>query len=55
VVLKHIQEKPPAIETKNPEIDPKIARIVMKAIEKNPDNRYQSMAELSADLSEVTV
>jgi len=55
VVLKHIQEEPPAIETKNPEIDPKIARIVMKSIEKDPDKRYQSMTELSRDLSEVTV
>jgi serine/threonine-protein kinase len=54
VVLKHIQDAPPAIETKNPEIDPKIAHIVMKSIEKDPDKRYQSMAELSRDLSEVT-
>jgi len=55
VVLKHIQEEAPPIETKNPEIDPKIARIVMKSIEKDPDKRYQSMTELSRDLSEVTV
>jgi len=53
-VLKHIQEAPPGIETKNPDIDPKIAHIVMKAIEKEPDKRYQSMAELSRDLSDVT-
>ena len=53
VVLKHIQEDPPPIESKNPDVDPKIARIVMKAIEKDPDRRYQSMAELSRDLSEV--
>ena len=53
VVLKHINEQPPPIESKNPEIDPKIARIVMKAIAKGPDDRYQSMAELSRDLSEV--
>jgi serine/threonine-protein kinase len=54
VVLKHIQEKPPPIEQKNPEIDPRISRIVMKAIEKNPDDRYQSIQELSRDLGEVT-
>jgi serine/threonine-protein kinase len=53
VVLKHINEDPPPIESKNPDIDPKIARIVMKSIEKDPDRRYQSMAELSRDLSEV--
>lgn len=55
VVLKHIQEAPPPIETRNPAIDPRIARIVMKSIEKDPDRRYQSMTELARDLSEVTV
>ncbi|MGH9443193.1 MAG: protein kinase domain-containing protein [Thermoanaerobaculia bacterium] len=54
VVLKHIQDKPPAIETKYPEIDPRIAKIVMKAIEKDPDRRYQSIAEMNQELSEVT-
>ena len=54
VVLKHIQEKPPTIETKYPEIDPRIAKIVMKAIEKDPDKRYQSIAEMNRELSEVT-
>jgi serine/threonine-protein kinase len=55
IVLKHIQDDPPPIETKNAAIDPKIARIVMKAIERNPDRRYPSMAEVARDLSEVTV
>jgi serine/threonine-protein kinase len=55
IVLKHIQDDPPPIETKNAAIDPKIARIVMKAIAKDPDRRYQSMAEVARDLSEVTV
>ena len=54
VVLKHIQEKPPAIETKFPEIDPRIAKIVMKAIEKDPDQRYQTIADMNKELSEVT-
>jgi serine/threonine-protein kinase len=53
VVLKHINEEPPPIVSKNPGLDPKIARIVMRSIEKDPDKRYQSMAELSRDLSEV--
>jgi serine/threonine-protein kinase len=54
VVLKHIQEAPPAIETKYPEIDPRIAKIVMKAIEKDPDKRYPSIVEMNQELSEVT-
>jgi len=55
VVLKHIQEAPPPIESKNAAIDPKIGRIVMKSIEKDPDRRYQSMTEVARDLAEVTV
>jgi HAMP domain-containing protein len=55
IVLKHIQDDPPPIETKNAAIDPKIARIVMKSIERDPDRRYPSMAEVARDLSEVTV
>jgi serine/threonine-protein kinase len=55
VVLKHIQEAPPPIESKNAAIDPKIARIIMKSIEKDPDRRYQSMNEVARDLAEVTV
>jgi eukaryotic-like serine/threonine-protein kinase len=55
VVLKHIQEAPPPIESKNAAIDPKIARIVMKSIEKDPDRRYQSMTEVARDFAEVTV
>jgi serine/threonine-protein kinase len=55
VVLKHIQEAPPPIESKNAAIDPKIGRIVMKSIEKEPDRRYQSMTEVARDLAEVTV
>jgi HAMP domain-containing protein/predicted Ser/Thr protein kinase len=54
VVFKHIHENPPSIETKCPEIDPRIAKIVMKAIEKDPDQRYQSIAEMNKGLSEVT-
>jgi HAMP domain-containing protein/tRNA A-37 threonylcarbamoyl transferase component Bud32 len=54
VVLKHIQENPPPPESKNADIDPRISRIILKAMEKNPDNRFQSVQELYRDLSEVS-
>ena len=41
VVLKHVQEKPPSPQTKNPKIDPKIAAIILKCMQKDPPERYQ--------------
>src|SRR5262249_8800162 len=46
VVLKHVQEKPPPPSTVNPKIDPKIAAIVLKCMEKEPAARYQSVNDL---------
>jgi serine/threonine-protein kinase len=54
VVLKHIQEAPPVPENKNPEIDPRLSKIIMRAMAKNPEERYQSIEDLHQDLSEVT-
>lgn len=54
VVLKHIQEAPPPLGSKNPEIDSRLTAIIMKAMEKNPADRYQTIEDLSNDLSEVT-
>jgi HAMP domain-containing protein/tRNA A-37 threonylcarbamoyl transferase component Bud32 len=54
VVLKHIQDEAPAPESRYPDIDPRVSRIIQKAMQKDPDERYQSVADLLADLSEVT-
>jgi eukaryotic-like serine/threonine-protein kinase len=53
VVLKQIQEQPAPPEARNPQIDPGLARIVVKAMAKNPSDRYRSIAELHEDLSAV--
>ena len=34
-----------------PDIEPSVDAIVMKALAKNPDNRYQTAAEMQADLT----
>lgn len=50
VALKHMQEDPvPPIEV-NPEIPQAVNDIVMKAMQKNPVNRYQSATEMLVDL-----
>jgi serine/threonine-protein kinase len=54
VVLKHVQEKPPLPQTKNPRIDPKIAAIILKCMEKEPERRYQTVNELYEALTRVT-
>src|SRR6266851_4337400 len=46
VVLKHVQEPPPSPQAKNPRIDPKIAAIILKCMQKNADDRFQSVNQL---------
>src|SRR5215468_7388485 len=51
VIFDSILHKAPASAVRvNPELSPELERIVSKAIEKDPTLRYQSAAELLADL-----
>jgi serine/threonine protein kinase len=54
VVLKHVQETPPPPQAKNPKIDPKVAAIILKCMQKDPANRYQSVNDLYEALTRVT-
>jgi eukaryotic-like serine/threonine-protein kinase len=54
VVLKHVQEKPPSPQAKNPRIDPKIAAIILKCMQKPPEDRFQSVNQLYEALTRVT-
>lgn len=54
VVLKHVQEKPPPPQAKNPKIDPKIAAIILKCMQKDPDDRFQSVNQLYEALTRST-
>ena len=52
IAIKHIQEPMPSPREYIPEIPVSVEQIVFKCTQKNPDRRYQSMAELIADLKE---
>ncbi len=50
VAYQHVRENAPLPSSMNPEVPRSLDSIVMKALAKNPLNRYQSAAEMRADL-----
>jgi eukaryotic-like serine/threonine-protein kinase len=50
VAYKHVQEAPEPPSRINPDISPSLEAVVMRALAKNPDNRYQTAEEFCADL-----
>ncbi len=50
VAYKHVRENPQPPSTMNPDVPAALDAVVMKALAKNPDNRYGSAAELREDL-----
>jgi len=54
VVLKHVQENPPPPQVRNPKIDPRISQIILKCLQKNPRDRFQTVNELYEALTRVT-
>ena len=52
IAIKHIQEQLPSPREYIPEIPVSVEQIVFKCCQKSPDRRYQTMAELVADLKQ---
>jgi serine/threonine-protein kinase len=50
VAYQHVREDPRLPSSINPEIPPELDAIVLKAMSKNPANRYQSAADMRNDL-----
>lgn len=50
IAYKHVREDPLPPSMINPDISPGLEAVVMKALAKNPENRYQSAVEMRSDL-----
>jgi tetratricopeptide (TPR) repeat protein len=54
VVVKHIVDPLPIPRDKNPDIPEELQRVILKALAKKPEDRYQSVAALAAALEKVS-
>jgi hypothetical protein len=56
VAMRHINEEPPPIRDKRPDVSPRLEAAVHRAMAKRPEDRFQTMAdfcrELEANLAE---
>ena len=50
VAMQHLHAMPIPIQNLAPDVPPAVIRICMRAMEKNPANRYQSAREMATDL-----
>jgi serine/threonine-protein kinase len=50
VAYKHVREDPPVPSTINPDVPKGLDAITMKALAKNPDNRFSSATDMQEDL-----
>ena len=53
VAYQHVREDPVPPSQRHKDIAPELDAVVLKALAKNPDNRYQTAAEMRADLVRV--
>ncbi len=53
VAYQHVREDPIPPSQRHPGISPELDAVVLKALAKNPDNRYQTAAEMRTDLIRV--
>jgi eukaryotic-like serine/threonine-protein kinase len=53
VVVKHMLEAPPSPRIHAPDLPVHLEQIILKTLQKEPSERYQSMAALAADLEKV--
>jgi serine/threonine-protein kinase len=50
VAYKHVREDPPAPSRRNPEVPPELEQIILTAMAKDPNLRYQTADDMRSDL-----
>jgi eukaryotic-like serine/threonine-protein kinase len=53
IAMKHLSAVPKAPSKLRPDVPPELDKVVLRALAKNPDDRYQSADEMEADLERV--
>lgn len=51
IMMKHLQEPVPSVLVERPDLTAGVGRVIARAMAKNPDDRYQNVAELVEDLT----
>ncbi len=51
LLYKHVEEAPPPPHLFNPEVTPQVEVVILRALEKDPDLRYQSAEEMVNELN----
>ncbi len=52
ILFKHIRQPVPKVRSKNPDLPEEVEAIILKALAKNPDMRFQTVAEMVDALQE---
>ena len=55
VLTKHVYEVPPPARTLNPDLPLAVEQVLQKALQKDPGARYQTAAEMAAELSRIAI
>lgn len=51
IMMKHLQEPPPSVLEERKDVPPAVSRVVVRALAKRPEDRFQSVGELSEALA----
>src|SRR5690348_10063394 len=50
VAMRHINEPPPAIRDKRPDVSPRVEAAIQRAMAKRPEDRFQTMTDFCREL-----